>query len=55
MIISGGGIGISRRLKEQIKMKNAKVRVRLRDVLAPANKEGTDHAKENQIEIQRIL
>ena len=27
VIISGGGIGISRRLKEQIKMKNAKVRV----------------------------
>ena len=24
------------------------VRVRLRDVLAPANKEGTDHAKEKQ-------
>jgi len=27
VIISGGGIGISRRLKEQIRMKNAKVRV----------------------------
>ena len=27
VIISGGGIGISRRLKEQIRMKNANVRV----------------------------
>ena len=39
---------MSVRVVAQYLRKMVWVRVRLRDVLAPANKEGTDHAKEKQ-------
>ncbi|MEC5401144.1 hypothetical protein [Clostridioides difficile] len=48
MITSGGGIATSHMKNRITKKKMVWVRVRLRDVLAPANKEGTDHAKEKQ-------